>query len=276
MDAIMPDNPMPFPEAGRSQPVQLHSAPQKAGPAPRENVPTRVAGRTGEGEVSITRLNSILNRLMLPQDVNEPLIEEILGSLEGCDDDSLPRAQLLFARVLEALLVCTGHYVDNCEFSAAGDLLVNPRQILIHRKGHLHPLIKGRHLQLSAQLGSQAGSCQPFPLWFKHHAVLEISKPALLPCLLQRLENFQSFRPVYLGSIRRRMNKAADAMGFLAAWNLSGWEDLYARMQTASPQVRCFLNENLCRFDTKDFDRLGLDIDLISHEPDYRSSYMAH
>ena len=226
------------------------------------------------GGVSLSQLNSILNRLQIPRDVNEPILESILERLERSGDDSLPQYQLLTARLLEAALVCAGHYVDNCEFSAAGDLLVNPRQILVHRNGHLQPEIKMRHTKLSEQLDPHCERCLPFPIWFKHNAIVQISKPALIPDLLNRLELFKSFQYTYLESIRERMNKAADTIGFLSAWHLSGWEDLYRRMQSAAPQQRSFISESLCRFEARDFHCLGLEISQISCHADCRSNYL--
>ena len=170
---------------------------------------------------SIKRINTLLERLELPQGANEPLMEDLLERVENRAWESHLRYRLLTARVLETALLCAGHYVDHCEFAAAGDLLVNPRQILIHIRGYRQPVVKWRHGKLSEQLAAYCGT-QPFPAWFRHNAILEISKPALIPCLLQRLEQFNCFRPAYLSSIRRRMDKAADTIGFLSSWGVTG------------------------------------------------------
>jgi hypothetical protein len=222
---------------------------------------------------SIHRINTTLNRLRPPRDVTEPLLEDLLQQNEGCALESRNRYRLLTARMLEAALVCTGHYVDNCEFTAAGDLLVNPRQILIHIRGCRHPVIKWRHGKLSEQLAAYCRT-QPFPAWFKQNAVLEISKPALVPHLFQRLERFQCFRPAYLDSIRRRIGKAADTIGFLSAWGITGWEDMHRRIQSASPQQRGFIAANLCRFDLVDFHGLGREIDRMAHPAGAQSKYL--
>jgi hypothetical protein len=223
---------------------------------------------------SADRINELLNDLQLPQDANEPLIEDLLGKVEFCARDCQVRYRLLIARVLEAALLCAGHYADNCEFSAAGDLLANPRRILIHIRGCRRPMVKWRHGRLSEQLAAYCGA-QPFPEWFKHNAVLEISEPALVPYLHQRLEQFQCFRPAYLDSIRRRMNKAADAIGFLSAWGITGWEDLNRRIRWASPREQEFIAENLCGFDLEDFHGLGVEIDRIAHRAGATNKYLA-
>ena len=224
--------------------------------------------------MSANRLNSILDRLQVPTDVNENIIEEMLQQLERCGSAGFARYRLLTARLLEAALVCTGHYVDMCEFSAAGDFLVNPRQILIHRKGHRVPIVKVRHCKLSEQPDFFPEQCHSFPEWFKHNVVLETTKPAVLPDLLRRMEAFGSFQKAYLDSIRERMEKIADAIGFLSAWGVSTLEDLYARIQSAGIRQRRFIHANLCRFNTMNFHRLGLEIDRISCCSDYKSGYL--
>jgi hypothetical protein len=222
---------------------------------------------------SIERVNALLNRLELPRDANEPLIEDLLERVENSARESHLRYRLLTARILEAALLCAGHYVDHCEFTAAGDLLVNPRQILIHIRGCRHPVIKRRHGRISEQLAAYCGT-QPFPVWFRHNAILEISKPALVPCLLQRLEQFHCFCPAYLDSIHRRMDKAADTIGFLSAWGVTGWEDLHRRIQWAASRERDFITANLCSFDTRDFYGLGRDIDRMAQLGGARSTYL--
>lgn len=222
---------------------------------------------------SIDRINTTMNRMQLPQDANEPLFEDLLRQIDRCPRGSQPRHRLLTARVLEAALVCTGHYVDNCEFVAAGDLLVNPRRILIHIRGCRHPVVKRRHGGLSEQLAAYSRS-HPFPAWFKRNAVLEISKHALVPHLFQSLERYQCFRPAYLDSIRRRMDKAADAIGFLSAWGITGWEDMYRRIQSASLHQRNFIATNLCGFDLEDFHALGREVDGMAHPAGAQSNYL--
>lgn len=221
----------------------------------------------------IDRINAALNRLQPQLDANESIIEDLLRQTEGCAQEAGNRYRLLTARLLEAALLCAGHYVDNFEFAAAGDLLVNPRRILIHIKGCRHPVIKRRHGRLSEQL---AGYCdgQQFPEWFRCNAVLEVAKPALVPDLLQRLERFQCFCADYLDSVRRRMEKAAGAIGFLSAWGITGWEELHRRLHRASPRERSFVAANLCGFDRKDFNRLGRDIERLARPSGSRSCYL--
>jgi hypothetical protein len=225
-------------------------------------------------QCAIRRLNQRLSGLQIPLDLTEPAIEDILQQLERLGEGSLPQHQLLTARILEAALLCAGHYVDNCEFTAAGDLLVNPRQILIHQKGESHPTIKMRHGRLSDQLGHGCQGRGAFLDWFKCNVVLEIAKPALLPGLLRHLERYGSFQNAYLDSIRLRMNQAAQTIAFLSAWHVSDPADRHTRIHTASAQKPSFIEENLCRFDTKDFHRLGLEIERCSCRGGFKSHYL--
>ncbi len=231
---------------------------KRSRPHDRDRHPYLQSGMAGR-PWSADRINELLDDLQLPQDANEPLIEDLLRKVEICAQDCQVRYRLLMARVLEAALLCAGHYADNCEFTAAGDLLANPRRILIHIRGCQRPIVKWRHGRLSEQLAAYCGA-RPFPEWFKHNAVLEIPEPALVPYLHQRLEQFQCFRPAYLDSVRRRMNKAADAIGFLSAWGITGWEDLNRRIRWASPREQEFIAANLCGFDLEDFHGLGGEI----------------
>jgi hypothetical protein len=97
-------------------------------------------------------LNEALDHLNVPYDVNEQTIENFLQNLKAFDTTHQPAYWLMMARLFELSLILAGHYADNCEFSEAGDLLVNPRKVLIHRKGYPYPLRKSRHGRLTEQL----------------------------------------------------------------------------------------------------------------------------
>ena len=71
----------------------------------------------------ILTLNEDLDNLALPHGVNEQTIEYFLKNLEAYDTIKDPAYWLALARLFELSLICAGHYADNCEFSAAGDLL---------------------------------------------------------------------------------------------------------------------------------------------------------
>jgi len=106
-------------------------------------------------------LNKALDNLHVPHEVNEQTIENFLENLEAYGKTLRPVYWLMMARLFELSLICAGYYADNCEFPAAGDLLVNPRKILIHQKGYPHPLVKQRHGRLTEQL-NQEKKCSEF------------------------------------------------------------------------------------------------------------------
>ena len=222
----------------------------------------------------LQRLNRRLDQLQLPQDVNEEIIDSLVQELDDHHGPSGRRYRLLTARLLEAALVCAGCYADNCEFSAAGDLLVNPRNVLIHAKNQFPPIMKQRHAALSQQFSHLAGEEKHPAQWLKKNVWVEISKPALLPMLLNRLERWDDFDPFYLASIRERLCKIGDTIGFLSAWSLGDARELHLRTKALPEEKRRFIHRNMCRFDADRFNRLGEDIDRLTHQTDYQSLFL--
>jgi hypothetical protein len=205
-------------------------------------------------------LNEELDNLRLIHEINEASIERFLKILEDSDTSDQPCYWLAMARIFELALFCAGNYADNCEFPAAGDLLVNPRKILIHQKGYPNSLVKERHGRISGQLNKGGRYRKHSPGLLKHEISVEITKPAILPYLFERMQHGQRIAAWYLRTAEDRMKKIADTIGFLSAWPVSRFEDLHRRMQTASPKTRRFIVAHLCRFDTRYFQRLGREI----------------
>lgn len=208
-------------------------------------------------------LNGALDNLHVPDEVNEPAIEDFLRNLEDVDASLRPAYWLMTARLFELSLICAGHYADNCEFSAAGDLLVNPRKVLIHRRGVPHPLVKQRHGRLTEQLNIKDKRISRI----KREVTVEVAKPAILPYLFDRMKRSRQIASWYLHDAQERMKKIADTIGFLSAWSLSKFEVLHHRMQKMSAKTRRFVVDHLCNFDTCYFDRLGREIPIIIKSP---------
>jgi hypothetical protein len=103
-------------------------------------------------------LNAELDELRLPHEINEASLERLLNRLEESVAFSQSYYWLSMARIFELALFCAGYYADNCELTAAGDLLVNPGEILIHRIGRPNPLVKQHHGRISDQL-NKGGKC---------------------------------------------------------------------------------------------------------------------
>jgi len=221
-------------------------------------------------------LNAELEDLRLPHGISESAVEGLLNMLEGSGTSGQSYYWLLMARIFELALFCAGHYADNCEFSAAGDLLVNPRKVLIHRKGYPHALVKQRHGRISDQL-NKGGMCRrQVLLLLKHEVTVEVATPAILPYLFEQLRHSRKIASWYLNNARERMKKVADTIGFLSAWPATSFEDFHRRMQIASPKTYRFVSDHLCRFDTRYFERLGLEIQKLIENSDDTCEFLAH
>ena len=190
--------------------------------------------------------------------LNESVIEGLIGEL---DDITPVRDQgywLTLTRINELALVCAGNYADNCEFSLVGDLLVNPRLVLIHLSGLNQPLIKKRHLPLSEQFHQVEKDLHRVRQWLKRETRVEVKTEALLPELLKRLENSGHIPLEYLDSVEQRKRRMADLIGFLASAGISDNAALHAWQKNACPADRELLESCLCRFDFECFFEMGL------------------
>jgi hypothetical protein len=205
--------------------------------------------------------------------LNEHEIEECWSAACGFDAE-LPATWLLMARVAEAALLCAGHYADSCEFAAAGDFLVNPREILVHQAKGGRAVIKNRHEKISDQFGLGG------PEWVISRARhsgglgLEITKPPLLPLMTRTFGASGRIAPAYIRRLEKGQRRVADTLTFLAAWQISDSVDLLERLRTASARDRAFAEANLCRFDTRVFHRIGADLRQSLSEPDAPSSFL--
>jgi hypothetical protein len=220
-------------------------------------------------------LNEALDHLNVRYDVNEQTIENFLQNLKGFDTTPQPAYWLMMARLLELSVILAGHYADNCEFSAAGDLLVNPRKVLVHRKGYPYPLIKPRHGRLTEQLNKKE-TCRKIVLFqAKHDVTVEVAQPAILPYLFGLMESSCQIASWYLHEAQERMKKIADTIGFLSAWSLSKFEVLHHRLQKMSAKTRRFVADHQCNFDTRYFARIGREIQKLIENPKEYSEFLS-
>jgi hypothetical protein len=215
----------------------------------------------------LLHLNTEMDETIIPYDVNEGQIESWLTALETVGAMTSPIYWLLLIRLNEVALLCAGNYVNNCEFSAAGDLLVNPREILVHSKDARPPVRKWRHGRLSDQFRVNGHSRRFTIETFKNKYQLEITRPPLLPYLLGSLKDSGRVAGAYLAHVNRRMRQITDAIGFLTSWQIFNAADLHRRTLSATPETRSFISSHLCRFDNRIFLQAGnavqcMDIDL--------------
>jgi hypothetical protein len=211
-----------------------------------------------EGNIEfLINFNELLDLKAKVFSLNETIIENLIDEL----DKNIPIKDegywLTVARINELALVCSGNYADNCEFSLVGDLLFNPRLILVHLPGLNQTITKKRHTPLSEQFQEVAGNLHGVRNWLKTETLVEIKTEALLPDLQKRLENSGHIDREYLDSVEQRKRHIAELTGFLA----SGWIDdnaaLVAWLRNASPADQKLLEAKLCRFDFERFFEMG-------------------
>jgi len=183
---------------------------------------------------------------------------------------------LTWARLMELGLICGGNYVDNCEFEAAGDLLVNPRCVHIHLKGVSEPVLKKRHIRLSEQTGFETPGGLNLAGLLRDCTITEIREKPLLVHLYDALKDSGRIASDYLLSVQFRMKRMADTVGFLSAWKIQDSAALQTRLQKSDPMLRSFVESNLCRFDRKLFFMIGRDVSKMLEDPDYQSGFICN
>lgn len=201
--------------------------------------------------------NAVLDREARPENLNEGFLARKLDELDGLDAGRGAPYWLTLARITELALICAGTYADNGELAAVGDLLVNPRLIVIHVRGLSEPLVKDRRVCMARQLRHLVPTADGVVEWLKGNTWVEIRKEPLLPHLYQRLEQPGLLASSYLESVERRMKRVADVIAFLAAWNLPEGCDVGARLLSLPGQEAKFVGENLCHFGWTLFVGLG-------------------
>ena len=205
--------------------------------------------------------------------LNEKFIESKIDELDEIEPNSGFIYQLTQARITELTLICAGNYADNFEFSAAGDLLVNPRSIRIHIDGVREPVNKNRHLALTDQFNAVAKTQTGIIRWLSKNTHLEISKKPLLPDLYERLKIAGIISVKYLDSVYQRMNKIAGLIGFLSAYHLPDSQMLYKKIHPVNAESD-FIRSNLCNFNCDIFFGLGHEILRLIENDNYKSVFI--
>lgn len=222
---------------------------------------------------SIARINAELERVDIPHLLTEKTIEGCWSRACQAKEDG-PGRFLLLARLAEAALICAGNYADNCEYQAAGDLLVNPREILVHEMDDGRCTIKNRHGRLSTQFGLAGIDSRDAMKRFSERTCLRITKPALLPHMTRVLSESKRISPVFLEHLLQGQRRIADTLTFLAAWLISDSTELWQRLQASSMWQREFAEFQLCRFDAQVFHKIGADLRRTLVDPGYRSTFL--
>jgi hypothetical protein len=218
--------------------------------------------------------NQGLDSLSNISDLNEGVIEDLLGRLEGRGDDGGDLYWLTLARINELALICAANYANNCEFRLVGDLLLNPRRILIYMKGSLEPVTKIRHMALTEQFRHVADSPGGVIQWLKKMTLLKTEEEALLPHLHGLLSNSGRLRRSYLNSVMERKMRIATLTGFLASSGFKDGAHFQRWMKSADPADLRMVESMLCRFNNGVFSEMGEDIRLMGEDPSHSSRFL--
>jgi hypothetical protein len=189
--------------------------------------------------------------------LNETFIADLIKEL---DDHISIRNDCYWwtlARINEMALVCAENYANNCEFSLVGDLLINPRLVLVHAAGFHQPVAKERHLPLSAQFQDVGGDLREIRNWLKTKTLVEVKTEALLPDLFKKLEGSGRFDQEYLHAVERRKRGIADLIGYLASGGIADHCSLLQWLKSATPGDRKLMESLFCPLDYEWFFEMG-------------------
>jgi hypothetical protein len=237
-------------------------------------MPLNTAEHITSNARALIDFNFSLEENSLVSSLNEKFLEQKVSELEEIDPMREELYWLTLARLKELTLLCAGNYADNFDFTAAGDLLVNPRLILVHIRNQTRPVIKKRHSRITDQLGNGADTQKDVIQWLKKETLLELKKEPLLPYLYESLKNSGYISQEYLSSIYRRMQKIADVIVHLWSWHLPNSHAYHQRLEHTTQSEKKFIKSKLCQFDTKAFYDLGNDFYQIIQWGGYKSKFL--
>jgi hypothetical protein len=201
----------------------------------------------------ILHFNFILDNKAKFFTLNESSLETFIDQLENLTQVKDTSYWLTLARIYELSLLCTENYANNAELTLVGDLLINPRLILVHVKGESRPIVKKRHIPLTEQFKAVPDVVQ----WLKTETSLETKKEALLPHLHQKLERSGYFCREFLDFMKDRQNKIVDLTVFLAAAGVRDSLTLYCWRQQATPETLEMAGTKFCSCNIKIYTELG-------------------
>ena len=189
--------------------------------------------------------------------LNEPLIEALLRELDGNISVRDNGYWWTLARINEMALLCAQNYANNCEFSLVGDLLINPRLVLVHGAGFKQPVAKKRHVPLSVQFQDVGSNLREIRTWLKTETLVEVRTEALLPDLFKKLGQSGLFDQRYLDAIEQRKRRIADLIGYLSSGGITDNASLASWLKAAAPADRKLIEASFCPLDFGWFSEMG-------------------
>lgn len=215
----------------------------------------------------ILHFNTLLDKKSNYFSFNENTLEDLINQLEHLVFVRDVSYWLTLARIYELALLCTENYANNGEITLVGDLLLNPRLILIHVRGRNRPIVKKRHTPLTEQFGTVAETYPEVVQWLKTETFLEIKTAALLPHLHQKLEESGCFSEEYLNSLNERKIKIAELTGFLSGAGVFDSLDLLHWLKNAATSDRELMESRFCCRNPDRFRELGRQIRDFAQGP---------
>lgn len=188
--------------------------------------------------------------------LNESFLAEKLEELECILSVSDTIERYTLARLTELALLCAGNYANNGCIAEAGDLIFNPRLILVHIKGEHHPVKKKRHVPLTVQFKSKGVSRLDVVDWLKYNTIVETVKKPILPHLVDLLEK-SGWSDSYLEFVRERISLIVSLTSRLSVSGMPDYMDIDNRISEPGENDRMLMVKLLCRFDKTVFHDLG-------------------
>jgi hypothetical protein len=170
------------------------------------------------------------------------------------------------ARLHELLLLCAANYANNCEFKAVGDLMFNPKLMLVHVTGFRAPIVKARHTPLTDQFADKAETRAGVVEWLKKETTLEIRTKPLIPHSLEILEGSGFISADYLQSARSREVQIADLITYLTCGGFEDRLSLENWIRCASQNDKDLMKSRFIKLDWKTFWELGSSIRFLASE----------
>ena len=214
-------------------------------------------------------LNVRMNQANVPYTVHEGQIENWLVDLESRDESNRGIYWLVWIKLFEATLLCGGNYADNGEYQAAGDLIVNPREIQVYSEKTGEIIKKCRRGSLIEQFQTPGQSRNDVIQNLSRNHRLKVVKPPILTYMFDRMRMSSFVTAAYLDWARTRMEQIADTLAFLASWQIEDGLGLHRKLSQSNPETRSFIRSHLCRFDDYLFNLTGVAIQDAANNPDH-------
>ena len=205
---------------------------------------------------SIILCDKIENIARLPYNEND--LWHIYADLKHIAENDCWR-HALTAKTIELAVYLAGNYADACEFTFAGDLLLNPAEVDVHIRGSNIPLRKPRHMEISKFVAGIHGidpKEAENPHWLSQNTFPVIRKKCIIETLRDDMTASGVFTETYMNHINRRIKKVSETIAFLMAWQIETIEDLTRKTAFLSISEKEFIKENMCCFDLSFFHSL--------------------